>query len=602
MAIRYIDANRGDDSNSGASSALPWRTLAKAYNFSPGAGGGLYLASDSVFEINPTKTAHNAIIQTQFNGGDGNPAFLTSYDPVANTTGQKPTIQYRMFPQVSDWQWDAADNFGYPKGWYIQFDWIVLSNDVLVKVGGEFVPTTNQSSPGNQGYGSINGDYEGAYQGQFVNGMSRDTLRFNIDLSGIDVGGIVKSRLYLSGFGLLDHNAGHDPSSVFGPGQIMLGLRSAFYFYNSSNYVDLSNIHCQDGGGLVTFDGLGDRVTQGAVVRDCSFYNTQTPVNIIQATGNPSTTKIAFDIHDNVSDLTSGPALTAYKIGIAGYYRNNELSRGNRCSSMGGGAYIQSTVSTVGGARDPFVVCSNIADDWKNGTGNNSFDGSCYYAEIRDTGTIFKNNIAKNSYVAFQCGSGSRSECYGNIVLNCEKFGMWNNPTSPQASDYFIAHNLFIGAAQGTFGHGQDTESSPSVAVITHSGDIANSVGFTFVNNCLVLPGGDDRIGLNVLTSAAWTLGKATVMTNVVVCDSAMKIGCDIGTVDKTVASSTLAIPRDGCRFVDADYHIDAGSALFAAGVDLIGEQFDFNSVRYYSPPSIGPHEVQRRSDWFGNF
>ena len=92
MAVRYIDFNRGSDANSGSTPALAWKNLSAGFNFNPGAGGGLFLASDSVWDIAPTRAAHNGLTQTQFNGASGNPAFITAYDPVANTTGSMPTM------------------------------------------------------------------------------------------------------------------------------------------------------------------------------------------------------------------------------------------------------------------------------------------------------------------------------------------------------------------------------------------------------------------------------------------------------------------------------------------------------------------------------
>ena len=604
MAVRYIDFNRGNDANSGATPALAWKNLSMGFNFNPGAGGGLYLASDSIWEINLTKAAHNGLTQTQFNGIEGDPAFIAPYDPDGVSYGGMPTIRYRMFPAAADWTWDATDNWGHPKGWYIQFAWHNLTNDILVKVGSQWVPTTNQRSTGNKGFGSINGDYEGTYQGQFVNGMTRDTLRFNIDLGRVDVDGSIFTRLYLSGAGLLTSGAGNDPSTVLGAGQIMLGMRPYIYLFNSDTHLQVHGIRCEDGGGLFAIDGDANRISSGFEAYGNDFLNCGSPMMLISSTGDVATTRREVDIHDNTGDQLAGSFFTAFKVGIAGSFHDNNFSNGNKCSSMGGGVYIQIAASTVSGIAEPFVVENNVADNWANGTGNNTFDGSCYYVDIGDTGTILKNNLALNSYVAWQCGSGARSVWRNNTSINCELMGMWNNPESIPAyvySDYEIDHNLHIGAQLGAFTHGQDTGVSPSAMVVTYSGTVTDIVGIAVRNNVFLMASGDTRMGANILTSAAWTAGKADVRNNAVACASSIKIGSDVGTVDRTASSATLSTTQAACRLQgDAtdNYRIDPNSSLWAAGVDLDRVNTDAYGTHYYSPPSIGPHEPVRRNSY----
>lgn len=602
MPVRYIDFNRGNDANNGSTPALAWKTLGMAFNFAPGAGGGLYLASDSIWEINPTRAAHNGSTQTQFRGVQGSPAFIAPYDPVANTTGSMPTIRYRMFPTAADWTWDATDNWGYPKGWYIQLDWNNLTNDILVKVGDQWVGTTNQRSTGNKGFGSINGDYEGSYQGQFVNGMTRNTLRFNIDLGKADVGGKTTTRLYLSGAGLLTPGAGNDPSSVLGPGAIMIGWRPFFYLFNSDTYLQINGIRCEDGGGLFAVDGDPNRVSTGFEAWGNDFRRTGVAMAVISASGSAATTRREVNIHDNTGDELAGSFFTAFKVGVAGRFHHNTFRRGNKCSAMGGGVYIQITSSTVGGTPEPFVVENNVADTWANGTGNNSFDGGCYYVDLGDTGTILRNNLALNSYVAFQCGNGDLSQWIGNTSVNCEKMGMFNNAADfLQTSDYRIEHNLHIGAPLGTYPHGQDTEASPSALVITHNGTTANMVGMRVRNNVIIMAPGDPRSAANILTSAAWTAGKADVRNNAVVCDAAIKIGSDVATVDRTASTNTLTTTREAVGLIQDGqlYRIGPASSLWRAGVDLARVSEDRTGRRYHSPPSIGPFEPARRASVF---
>lgn len=603
MPVRYIDANRGSDANNGSTPLLAWRTLGMAFNFAPGAGGGIYLASDSVWEINPTRAAHNGSTQTQFRGIAGSPAFIAPYDPVANTTGMMPTIRYRMFPVPGDWLWDATDNFGFPKGWYIQLEWNNLTNDILVRVNDQWVGTTNQRSQGNRGFGSINGDHEGSYQGQFVNGMNRNTLRFNIDLGLANVAGKTTTRLYLSGAGLLTPGAGNDPSSVFGPGAIMVGFRPFFYLYGSDTHLQITGIRAEQGGGLFALDGDANRISEGfeAWGNDCRY--TGVGMAIISSSGSVATTRREVNIHHNTGDQLAGSFFTAFKVGVAGSFHHNTFSNGNHCSSMGGGVYIQIASSTVSGSPEPFVVEHNVADTWINGAGNNTFDGGCYYVDLLDTGTVIQHNLALNSFVAFQCGNGDLSKWIGNTSINCEKFGMWNNAADfLQISDYHIEHNLHIGAPLNTYAHGQDAEASPTGMVLTHNGTMANMVAARIRNNVIIMAPGDPRAAANILTAAYWAAGKVQCNNNVFICDNPIKVTGSGGAVDLTAQANPLATTREACNLRpdgDGQYTISADSSLWAAGVDLARISEDRTGRRYYSPPSIGPFEPARRASHF---
>lgn len=602
--IRYVDFNRGSDSANGNSPGTAWKNLSMLDYFNPGADGGVYLASDSIWEINPTRSANLGSPQTQFNGTSGHPAFITSYVPSGALGTTKPTIRYRMVPTASDWTWDATLNAGVAKGWYIQLDWDVTTFDAWVKVGGQYVGTMNQDTTNNTGLGYINSTQNGANAGSYQNGVTQQTLRFNLDFGGGSVAGNTHTRLYLSGTGLLTSGAGNDPSSVYGPGQILIGWRQYFSFYNSLAYTTISNIRCEQGGGLLLMQASADVIIPGLEVTGCESDDTCAMFRINSGSGSVATTKWTIDIHDNVMTNLSGPSLLAYGVGVAGYYRRNRFSNGNLCSSHGGGVYMQLQPSTYGGVRDPFVVSGNIADTWKNGTGNNTFDGGCYYADIQDTGTIFRGNWALNSYVAYQCGSGARSDWFSNISINCEKMGMFNNATSQQAQDYTVANCLHIGAARGTFSHGSaaDVHQYSFTAYLT--GTASNMVAGRFVNNVLINPASDPtRIAVDFHDAAQWASGKLTVGKNAIIGFNARQVVSDFNSTDRTASSDCLNVTQAQCCFLNAassDYRIGAGSALWKAGIDIpVGGRVDAANQNFYSPPSIGPYEIQRVPDYF---
>lgn len=602
--IRYIDFNRGNDANNGWTPQTPWKNLAMMANFDPGnsGGGGIFLACDSTWIVDQTLASSGSQTQSRFNGVAGNPAFITSYVPAGADATKKPTITRRLIPTPSDWRWDSTDNFGTPKGWYIQLAYMQSSWDILVEVNGAIAETTNQETPSNKGNGCINGQMSGVHTGTLVNGMTLDTLRFNFDISGANVAGSTNARVYLSGLGLRSPGVGNDPSSVVGAGKIVIAFGQMWAFYDSLNYVKISNIRAENGSGLVLYQGTADTVRQGFEMTGCETHNTCCPIRINSGTGSVATTKWSVDIYDNTFDTLTGPALLAYGIGVAGFYRRNTLTNGNLASSMGGGVYCQVKPSTVGGTRDPFRVEYNIADRWRNGAGNNAWDGGCYYADIQDGGTIWSHNIAKNSFVAYQCGSGSRSEWYGNISINCEYCGLFNSAVSPNDyQNYVFAHNLHIAAPRGTFSHGEDATVHPYTFTSYMPGDAAHFVGCRVQNNIFVNnPAQPNEVPLNLYRAAEWNSGNINADGNVFVGYGSRLVACDFNTVDKTASVKTTSAMD--VKFSDSNYRIRPDSPAAGAGVPFasIAMLDDFDGRRYYDKPTAGPYEVQRYGQHFG--
>ena len=605
--IRYIDYNRGLDSNNGWTPSTPWKTLSMMSNFDPGnsGDGGIYLASDSVWTLDQTLASSGYQVQTRFNGLSGHQSFIMPYVPSGGDTGTMPTITKRMIPVPADWTWDSTLNYGVAKGWYLQFAYAASHWDVLVEVNGVIVETTNQDTTNNTGLGYINGVQNGVNAGNYVNGMTYDTLRFNFDWSGANVNGATGARLYLSGLGLHTSGAGNDPSSVYGPGAIKVAFGQFWSFYDSLNYTTISGIRCAGGGGLLIYQGTADTIRQGFEMTGCTSYDTVCPVRINSGTGSVATTKWTVDIHDNRFDRLTGPAFLGYGIGVSGYYRNNIMTNGNLASSMGGGVYCQLKPSTVDGTATPFRVEKNVADTWKNGAGNNTWDGGCYYADIQDEGTIFSHNVAQNSYVAYQCGSGKRSEWYGNLSINCEYAGLFNNAPSVDAQDYVFAHNLHIAAPRGTFKHGEAANNHLYTFVVYQSGTAANMVGGKIMNNVFINnPAQPAEVPVLAWSDVQWSAGKVRVQNNAFIGYGDRLVVSEFNVTNRTSSVTSIVTTQAAVKFVDANYRISAGSSLFAAGSRMtdVAVLNARDGTRYYDPPSIGPHEPPRKSDWFSSF
>lgn len=612
MPIAYIDSNRGDDSAGNGSINNPYRTLQKVSGWNAGAGGGILLARDSFFDFAQTLAASNALtLTTAFNGAQGNRAFIDAYDPpgVGSLTS-KPTIRARMLPVPSDWLWDSTvqGNDGQPRGWYLQFGRNASFWDARVKVAGQYAVTMNQDTTNNTGLGYINGGQNGNNPGGWVNGMTLNTLRFNLDYGGGNVAGSTLTRLYLSGAGLRTPGAGNDPSSVVGPGQIEVSFGTAISLFDGGSHTIIQNIRCIEGAGLLVFQGTTDTVKPGFELAYCEFYDTNNPIRINQGSGSASATRWTMDIHHITSQYTTGPVLYAFGAGITGTYRDSTMLDGNIASSMGGSCYMQINPTTQGGSRDPFVVKRNVAKRWKNGAGNDEFDGGCYYADVNDNGTMFIANEAWDSFVAFQCGSGKRSEWYSNKAINCEAFAMLNNPNNAsfRASDYHFCNNLFIAAPQDTYPRGNVARvhnyHAPMYFV---SGTQSELVQIRFRNNIMVnTPNYSGQAPVLLGVAQNWTDGKVSAENNLFVGYGARIVDADYGASNRTASAVGTLSPSTITGWVDAaanDYQLTKGSGLAGAGAEFLRpkEMVDAAGRRFQSPPAVGPHEVLHKPSAF---
>lgn len=606
MADFYVDYNRGSDAQDGSTPAKAKKNLsAIPNNFNPGAGGGLYLASDSVWDLAITRAANPRILATAFNGTASAPARLTSYTPSGASGSTKPTIRMRMVPVPGDWTWDATLNFGVPKGWYIQFAWTTDYWDVWIKCGGSYAVGTNQSTTNNSGGGYINGEQVAsatASVGDFVNGMGYNTLRWNLDYSGVSS---ANARLYLAGAGL--NSSLVDPSTYFGPGGIVIGFGSCFSFYGCGQYTTMSGIRAEESAGLLLFQGNTDSILTGFEMTGCETYETTTAMRVNCGT-NTTAARWEVDVHHNSFQRLSGPAFKGYGKGLVGRFRDNLMLDGNLTLAIAGAVYTQLTPSQAQGYEEPFKVIRNDAGRWLNGTGNCTFDGGCYYADYQDDGTIWEGNIARDSYMAYQVGSGGRSRWHANISLNCEYMANWNNATGIAGNDYTMTNGLHIAAKRGSFAHGQGTGVHLAANVMYQVGTKASLVGMR-MTNCIISnapDGNPNEVGTWMGDETDWGAGKITCARNLFIGYSGtQQVMSSLNTPTNRTSSSDCIPIGTNPGFLSAatgNYRISSSSPLIGAGstaVTLHRGASTFDGRAMQSPPAVGPYEAWRKPDWF---
>lgn len=614
MPVCYIDNNRGNDTTGDGSITKPYKTLQKATGWNAGAGGGILLARDSFFDFAQTLAASNAMtLTTAFNGVLGNRAFIDAYDPPgAGALTSKPTIRARFLPTAADWLWDSTVQGvdGQPRGWYLQYGRNASFCDARVKVAGQYAVTMNQDTTNASGLGYINGGQNGNNPGGFVNGMTLNSLRFNLDYGGGNVAGSTNTRLYLSGFGLRTPGAGNDPSSVVGPGQIEVSFGHAISFFDAGQYVSVKNIRVIQGAGLMIFQGTADTVKRGFELSYCEFDDTNNCIRINSGVATAASTRWEFDVHHLSSRYTTGPVFYAYGSGITGAYRDSVMEDGNLATSLGGSCYMQINPTTESGSRDPFVVKNNVARRWKNGAGNCEFDGGCYYADLNDNGTIFVGNTAMDSFVAFQCGSGKRSEWYANKAINCEAFVLFNNPniSGYRTNDYHFCNNLFIAAPQDTYPRGDVARVHNYHAPMYQVGPTSELVQMRFRNNIMVsAPNYSGQAPILLGVAQNWTDGKVSAENNLFVGYGARTVDADYGAANRTSSAVGTLSPTTVTNWLNAsanDYRLGRGSELVGAGVEFLRpkEMTDAAGQRFQSPPAVGPNEVRLKPSAFWRY
>lgn len=617
MAVLYLDANRGSDAWPGTE-AQPKASLTAMDNFLPGAGGGVYLAADSIWTQSITRAAIAQSGQTQFNGTETAPAFIRPYYP-SGISGSKPTIRRQLVPTAADWAWDSTDNFGRPRGWYLQLDYQLSFWDIWIKCGGQYAITTNQSTANNTGLGFINGEQinsASASIGDQVNGMTDDTLRFNVDYGGGSVTGTMSdgvtpitstnARIYLSGLGLRTQGVGLDPSSVYGPGQIVIGLGAVFSFFNGFNWLEIDGVRAENGGGLILLQAADNSVIQGFKAHDLEAYDTSTPIRINTGSGTAAATYWDLEIYDSNFQRQSACSFKAFGKGAAGSFHNNYMADGNLCSSIGGAVYTQLTPSTHLGYSTPFKVRANEVTRMLNGTGNCTFDGGCYYSDYGDAGTLWEGNIARDSLMAYQVGSGGRSEWHSNISINCEYMANWNNAAGIAANDYRMTNCLHVAAKRGTYFAGQGIVHTHA-NVMYQVGTKASLVGMLVANNVIINApdGNQNEVAIFVGDATDWTAGKVTVANNLCVGYSAAnQVMSDLNTpISRTSVSNCLSQSTYTGFMNQAgeDFRLLSSSGLVGTGANVTRPQgtATFSGAAYQNPPAVGPHEIERKPDWF---
>lgn len=566
MKDYFVDPNRGDDAKSGIGEANAVRTLARlsAINPDPGAGGGIYLASDGIHTLTPNRLASSQVGLYLFKGTDANNrAFMGAYDP-AGASSTRPQVQSRWYPTSSDWTWDATLHNGAPKGWYIQYAWTALGWNMLVKCGGQYAVTTNQ--------GNITG---GGLINITENGLTASTLRFNAN--SVTPGA---HRLYVAGGGI---SAQANPSVYFGPMGVEVGSR-AFFIYDCGDYTVVDGLDFT-GGSLLHYNvATADKQVQGVIVKNITS-NSSGEIVVLGGSSSGTSTLLEADVSGCSMTNLVGPGVVAYGKGVAGRIHHNSVKTGNLASAQGASFYV--VADSLSRSID---IEYNYGDDIRSGAGNCTFDGSFAYADSGSTNVRIRWNRCDNSYKAFQLNHGKYGELVGNVAYNCDVFATCTDADLKGTADYRVCNNTHYGTTgMDSFPRGVHSDEFTN-APLTFTAASGALVGITAVNNLIYSPGGTTgNAAIRALTSALYA-SKATVLNNAAIGFAAEAVQ-DWDSAGHTAGSGTLFSAPSFVNGAAGDVRLSTASAMIGAGVTSALSVADAKGRAYAAAPAVGAYE-----------
>lgn len=570
MGEYYVDWNRGSDSNSGASASFPWKSLSKIKALSAGAlpaGSVIHLADDSIWDIQETLSANNYLFLTNLvNGAAGNPITITGY----GNYGSKPHVKYTMVPQSGWWAWDAVVG-----AWYLELAATIWARGGIgVIIGGVYAASC--------WYDSQLGPASAINSVVGTNGVTADTLRWIAPTGGY--------RLYVAGAGI---DAGTDPTTAYGYGNVIIYPAAVFHGWNSFANTEIDGLEFTGGGVYLTY-GAGTLNLPGFHIKNCKSSGIGALIYTVANNPNPDSL-IEINIHDNDISNVTRTCINMDGVGTGESY-NNRFSYGNLCQSTGGFYHMQLSRSTGGYA--PYRVRDNYAEYAVNGVGERGFDGCCYYADAGDDGTEFLRNVAAHSYKGFQLNSGNASLLASNIAYDCCKFGTFTDAEAVNNSNYVLVNNLWVSSlTPNDYAHGDD-ESPTSVfgAWCNTGGSIA---GAKFQNNMLVVRGSgwENSTAFTLYQPGLWSgsgVSGMQVDTNAVIGGQISRLISATGVyADKTgIYPGTVQAGGAGVSYRDS---LPAGLASVEClnkGTDtgIVG-MVDYLGNSFQARPSIGAFE-----------
>ena len=557
MADYFIDANRGNDANSGLSKDAAWKTLEKFRTVASAggiaAGSNVLLESSSIFNESRYLRFGTGTSEL-FNGSAAARTTIGKYDYSSQYSG-RPRIQWVVTPSASDWVFDAT--FGL---WYIS---------PVVQYG------NNNQQWGGHPRVTINGRLCTVVRYQsssFTRGPlpSADYEVFSYEASQ-------PGRLYVYS------PAGVNPSDYYGAGAIKASSSSqgVFAFNRCGSYITIRDLELFEAGKLASI--FSDSTSLGDVAGFRLVGVSGNGVGVLAGFTATASNRLitGLEISRCVVQDAAG-----YGFHINGSFRDvrvqgNRHVRGNLARTDGGGIYIQGVAS---GVMESVLVSDNYFERMSANSKGSESDGCAVYCEVRATGVTVARNLVRDSYMAFQDNSGANNLWASNVAANCDtliKVSDADNLAQPGKTTRIINNTALLrGSFWQTYGPtdaGVKLMKGPSVSASNYTYEVRN--------NALLLDKADpsradsaavqDEAGTTLLQSNNAISGWDKQRTRV-------GLTTELG-LPGVVTGSLLLDPTT--------YRPLAGSPLIGAGLN-VGPLLDKSGKRFARRPTIGAYEA----------
>lgn len=416
MTDFYIDANRGNDANSGLTKDLAWRTLTrlmtKLSTGTTAAGDNFLFESSSWFVLNNfLRIGSGFDTGSYINGTVGSRITFDKYDYSSAYSG-KPRFQLEFTPVASDWVRDTTTVDGISVDMYyvdIPFSYTSYPRNSgsipRVKVNDTLCEVTYHT-------------YTGWHRGTIP---VTDYQVMSNQLQG-------PSRIYIW------TPTGVNPETYYGVGAIKYSPSSSdqaiFKFQNCGNYVSVRNLEAYKAGTLAsltsssaTADITGFTLEQCRALDVASLFATNT------ATTTATYNLKNIELLDNYIYDAAGHGMQIGNDFNGIHIARNIIDGAALAKTDGGGLYCSGT-NTL--SQTGLVIEDNTISRVRHNSIAGTYDGSAVYLEIRTNNAIIRRNTIKDCGLAIQDNSGGSNLIHSNFMDNCDRVFLQTGP-----GDYF---------------------------------------------------------------------------------------------------------------------------------------------------------------------
>lgn len=529
MAEIFIDLNRGNDSNPGTQEA-PWASLLKIDDANYTAGDTIYLADDSDWYYD---LSSRVLVPVGWTGTRARPVRITKYSPSSQSMGQKPQISWNRKILAREWVYNALNNaWTYTAPFNVGFLCLLRINN------------TWESSRTDAG----------------------------IPLDSVD------GRYWAQGTTLyLYAPSTVNPTEYYG--EVLLSVTGVGFFTVSNNrqFVQFDNIRFKETGcGIFGYSDTAADVgikVQEVHGETCSAIVT---ANTVGANG-----QLYIDIKEVTANNWGPAVIHGVSTNGAGFKQFDVF----KCD-IGPGLHSHSQGAVYCQVRSPGLRPRIFWNKFRNvnwGTKDKTDDGCAIYCETGSDNVLVYGNLVKDSYMAFQDGSGRSNTWLANVALNCKSFMRFGDGSGNNAMNLKVWNNTAVVGAniKATYGDGvpeSGIRGYKDAGTITNI-DIRNNLIYNI----------SEAADYAAIITPQITPGASDYSNNAVFGNYTNVARREY--TPFTVESTPNSITAD--PLVNPDFTLKGTSPLIEAGVRL-GEYRDAKGGAYWNLPSIGAHEYER--------